>query len=277
MKKILAVVLAVAMLASMSVTAAAALTNQAPSDAGIRFEAPGGANPPPPGVFCPDNLPDPTNPIWPAWVTGLSSARLHFGVRNVPTAPANFLSTDAAGVNNVLPVGSPPPFAAGGASANPRVDLVVQAFVNPNLPAGTGGTVLTTNWNLGVQRTHFFVGGVPAASAATAALQSWHLQLNHVQTPGATGTNRVTVTYGPATDLTAAQKPATTGWLNMGAVVSPAVTLNDSTNAVIAAPPGIFGLAYNGALGNAAGNAPIGEIRSGEVQANVVWTWTQIP
>jgi len=172
MKKILAVVIAIAMLASMSVVAVAA-TGTADTETAIEFQAGTGGDDyiPPFGVYDPQDDTAPygvqENDQWPAWALGLSSWSLDFGIREVP-AVAN------TGIDEVFYSDNGDLDASGTAVS----DLLGLAFQVRYNPAGTGATPVPLSGTVEItaEMDFFYVQG-ETGNAAYRRLQGFDLEL----------------------------------------------------------------------------------------------------
>jgi len=237
MKKILAVVVAVAMLASLSVSAVAT-----PGTGVIEFTV-DDVNTPTTGIHNPGPVGtqgDPVMTMWPSFVTGLHSWNIDFGTRTVPTATG----TISWGTNGCT-VGT-------STAVNDRLGIAAQLMINTtvNPPASFPGA---TTHSIQVSMTSF-----AHTTRTIRTLQGFDLVLTrdgtaHSQPASLAGTVATTVTVVPYS--------ATASNTNFGATVNAATGLAN----------GFWGWEYIGAI---TGNFDGGNISAGvgQAQAEILWT-----
>ena len=251
MKKILAVVVAVAMLATMSVSAVAAPVT-ADTDVGIIFALWGtsGNDPTPawgihnPGV--PTAQGAPTNDNWPAWVLPMQNWNLTFGERDFPPLGAvNYRSFGATAdaLDNT------------GAQVNSLLGILIQAATDTTTNPMTG---LTQDRVVQLQLSNFFVG---AQIPANQTLQGFDLDLY------ATGIPQVGTLNAGISGLlfVAGGTPAGVTQHNLDNIIQGAPSRN-----AVTVPAGVHGFQWRG---NLHGNNTGANFRPGHAQAELTWTF----
>ena len=254
MKKILAVAIAVAMLATMSIGAAAALPT-AGGQGVIVFDTWGGPTPPTTGPHNPQDPGSwPTDPggqgPWPAWVQGLQSWNLDFGVREIPTTIGvhNFNSSTA-----VNAAGAP-------ITTTNRLGVVVQAMTQT--PANVS---ITGNFTLQAGLGQIQNGGNQTMNGYTLAL---------VEVDGAVNTtaSRQSMPAAAAGGPTSTQTNALGA--TQGLVQGAAAATSGAVMTVLTGPPGIHGAEWFGILN---GSFTGLNIVAGTSQGQLFWTFTIAP
>jgi len=248
MKKILAVVIAVAMLAAMSVTAMAGPSANADTETAIEFRQWGtGGNDPTP-VFGIHNPGDPTtaptvpgappNDNWPDWVGPMQSWYLHFGERDLPAVndgdTVTFISYGTA-ADALDHAGNP---------VDSLLGLVVQALVNTSV---TPNVTLAGLFELQVALDIF---EVDIASTPTQTLQGFDLELHEE-----TGYD-FEISFGAASAVVQEE---------------PTLAQNNTQHRAAIFPASIVGFQWSSTL-EGDYDQSVGNFSPGEAQAELTWT-----
>ena len=250
MKKLLAITVAVAMLVSLSVIAAASVASE-DTDVGIEFRVWSGQDDPPTmGIHNPgevgeqgndDN--DNENDNWPLWVAHMQNWNLHFGERDLPNV------VDGTTVTFRSYGDTPEALDFDGSPVNSLVGVVVQSLLDD-------GTPISGNFELRVGLSEFEVeiGGTDVVT-----LQGFDLTLEaeagtiHA-TESPTGTPRI---FGGALGDVTQREP---------------LLVQDGAQVLAAEfPAAIVGFQWSGEL-EGQYNEMIGNFSPGEAQAEMTWT-----
>jgi len=252
MKKCLAAAIAVAMLASMSVSAMSSpAAATADTDVGIVFTTWGGSGndaTPSFGVHNPGNAGDLGGPYendnWPVWVENMQSWNLFFGDRDFPAiGPVNFRSFGT----------TPDALDYDGNPVNDLLGIVVQAATDTNTAPFSP---LAGSFRITVELNEFFVGAEQTFHGFDLELISEGVPIVGSLPAGISGTFFVaggTVAGITQHDLTG------TNALVQDTAASAAVTL----------PAGVLGFEW---IGNLVGNFDGTNIMVGHAQADMTWT-----